>query len=102
MSLCGFFHEGVSGGKATYQLHHTRCMVGHLDWQLTQLTESQRRHENEHRSREEHKDGLLKDEGEVEAIATGGVDDRAERSVCGGSAEGSGGYIHDRAQSIFT
>lgn len=63
-------------------------MVGHLDWRFTQLKESQRRRENKYRSGEKHKDGLLKDEGEVEAIATCRVDDRAEGSVCGGNAEG--------------
>jgi hypothetical protein len=59
-------------------------MIGDFDRRLAKLQDSQRRHEEEHRSGQKHKDGLLKDEGEVEAIATGRVDDRAKGSICGG------------------
>lgn len=78
---------GIHGGAA-YQFKRTRHVVGDLYRRLTQLHEPQRSHEDEQRRGKKDEDELLKDEGEVEAIATGRVDNRAERCVCGGSTKG--------------
>ena len=78
-------------GGTTHELRDAQPRRADKDGRLGEASEAQGRGDEEQRGGEQHEDGLLEDEGEVEAVAAAGGDGRAKGGVGRGRAERRGG-----------